>query len=132
MSQRTNTGTGLASRVGYYRGVRFDKQRYAVYAADGNCCIYCGKSCGRPGSGLPTASLDHVTPHSHGGTDDVTNLITACVACNSARGAKTVREYALYAGLDHDALMRRIRNARRRHSRIRTTDEEREFRAAIN
>lgn len=130
MSKRANSGTGLAGHVAYYRGIRFARARYAVYAADDCACIYCGRACGRPGSGLPLATLDHVTPHIEGGTNDVTNLVTACRSCNSSRGAKSVREYALYAGLDYDALARRIKNAKRRHANIRTTEEEREFRAA--
>ncbi|MFT3777150.1 MAG: HNH endonuclease signature motif containing protein [Ottowia sp.] len=39
-----------------------------------------------------SASLDHVVPHSRGGTNDEPNLVTACNACQFGRGQWTLEE----------------------------------------
>ena len=39
-----------------------------------------------------SASLDHVVPHSRGGTNDECNLVTACNACQFGRGQWTLEE----------------------------------------
>lgn len=51
--------------------------RFAVLQRDQFRCVYCGAEPGA--SGL---HVDHVTPVSRGGSDDVANLVTACVDCN--------------------------------------------------
>lgn len=42
-----------------------------------------------------TASLDHVLPHSRGGTNDPENLVTACYCCQFGRGEWTLEESEL-------------------------------------
>ena len=42
-----------------------------------------------------TLSLDHVTPHSHGGGNEASNLVTACSRCNSSRGNRRVEDFAV-------------------------------------
>lgn len=59
------------------------EKRLAIYLRDGFTCCYCGKD-------LHDASprnvhLDHLRPRERGGTNDPSNLITACGRCNSAR-----------------------------------------------
>src|SRR5690606_37760243 len=39
------------------------------------------------------ATLDHRLPRSRGGTDQRSNLVPACLACNHAKGAQTVAEF---------------------------------------
>ena len=39
-----------------------------------------------------SASLDHVVPHSRGGTNEESNLVTACNACQFGRGQWTLEE----------------------------------------
>lgn len=39
-------------------------------------------------------TLDHVIARSAGGDDSHTNLITACISCNSSRKDKPIAEYA--------------------------------------
>lgn len=34
-----------------------------------------------------TATVDHITPKSRGGTNDLNNLVIACHPCNTGRGA---------------------------------------------
>ncbi len=52
----------------------------AVYAFR---CGYCGVSEAQCGAEL---TYDHFRPQSHGGTDDVANLVYACHACNEFKG----------------------------------------------
>ena len=39
-----------------------------------------------------SASLDHVVPHSRGGSNEESNLVTACNACQFGRGQWTLEE----------------------------------------
>lgn len=54
--------------------------RFAILRRDRYTCHYCGA---RP----PRVRLviDHVVPRNHGGTNDQSNLVTACDACNSGK-----------------------------------------------
>lgn len=56
------------------------KVRFAVFSRDGFTCQYCGQR-------APSVKLnvDHRMPRSRGGSDDMSNLITACFACNSGK-----------------------------------------------
>lgn len=66
--------------------------RLAIYIRDGFCCMYCGRDLRRAdASGL---TLDHLVCRVNGGSDDSTNLITACRSCNSQRQDKAWRQYA--------------------------------------
>lgn len=42
-------------------------------------CAYCGG---------PGGSIDHIVPLARGGTNDRSNLASACIPCNSAKGAQ--------------------------------------------
>ena len=64
--------------------------RLAIYVRDGMACAYCGASV-EDGAQL---SLDHVTPHSKGGTNATSNLVCCCTRCNSARGNRSVARFA--------------------------------------
>ncbi|MFI8747544.1 HNH endonuclease [Pseudomonas sp. NPDC077186] len=41
------------------------------------------------------AQYDHVTPHSHGGTNDLDNLVITCAACNFGKMEYTLEELNL-------------------------------------
>ncbi|MBK9447313.1 MAG: HNH endonuclease [Betaproteobacteria bacterium] len=41
------------------------------------------------------AQYDHVVPHSHGGTNELTNLVTTCAACNFGKMEYTLDELGL-------------------------------------
>ncbi len=67
-------------------------KRLAIYLRDGFICCYCGKNLRTvPASDI---NLDHLTPRIEGGSNEATNLITACRSCNSSRGSKAYAEYA--------------------------------------
>ena len=39
-----------------------------------------------------SASIDHIVPYAHGGTNDLTNLLTACGPCQFGRNQWTLDE----------------------------------------
>lgn len=56
-------------------------------------CAHCGKWCGRPGSDNVTIKdsekmeVDHITPWSKGGSDELWNLQPLCKPCNRSKSA---------------------------------------------
>ncbi|MBC7939107.1 MAG: HNH endonuclease [Chitinophagaceae bacterium] len=58
------------------------KLRYEVLLRHGFRCFYCGYP-----SSAATLEMDHVVPHSRGGSDRPWNLVPACWECNSGKGA---------------------------------------------
>jgi hypothetical protein len=65
-------------------------RRLAIYLRDGLACCYCGDSI----IDKVQLSLDHIHPHSEGGSNHETNLVTCCVKCNSSRGTKHYHIFA--------------------------------------
>ena len=61
--------------------------RFEVLKRDGFRCAYCGVT-----SAAELLHVDHVVPVSKGGTDDLANLVSACVACNLGKSAKGLAE----------------------------------------
>lgn len=92
-------------------------RRLALYLRDGLACVWCGASIEEDGVQL---SLDHVTPHCKGGTNENKNLITSCKRCNSSRGSRSVAAFsrAVASYLNHGAqpedIIRRVRASQRR------------------
>lgn len=60
--------------------------REEVFKRDNFTCRYCSSK----GKGL---HCDHKTPISRGGSNDMSNLVTACDYCNRAKSKKTVAEF---------------------------------------
>lgn len=96
------TANDDARANGKWQGMNWIRQdkRLAIYLRDGLACAWCGDSveCGAQ------LTLDHLTPHSKGGTNEATNLVTCCHRCNSTRGNRETRRFAAdVAGyLGHD------------------------------
>lgn len=72
--------------------------RYEILRRDNNTCQYCGAT-------APDAPLtvDHVTPVALGGTDEPTNLVTACRDCNAGKSSSSA-DSSLVASVESDAL----------------------------
>jgi hypothetical protein len=72
--------------------------RYEILRRDAYTCRYCGAK-------APDVPLrvDHVTPVALGGSDNPTNLVTACEPCNSGKSSVPA-DAAVVAGVDDDAL----------------------------
>jgi hypothetical protein len=80
------------------------EKRLAIYARDGFACCYCGSE--------DQLSLDHLQPRELGGSHDETNLICACVSCNSSRRDLPLRAWLAALrdqGIDTSGLAARIR-----------------------
>src|SRR5438270_449968 len=73
-------------------------KRTAIYIRDGFECVYCGKSL--KGSEPREVTLDHLLPRTSGGTHEATNLVTACLRCNSSRQDKPWMDYATGGAID--------------------------------
>lgn len=71
--------------------------RLAIYLRDGCACAYCGRGIER---GI-SLTLDHLHPHSLGGGNRVTNLVTACKPCNSSRGDRPITAFVAPAKRRH-------------------------------
>lgn len=71
--------------------------RYEILRRDNHACRYCGAT-------APDVKLavDHVIPVALGGSDEPSNLITACEPCNSGKSA-TVADSPVVADVDHRA-----------------------------
>ena len=63
----------------------YDMREYLLYKFD-HTCVYCGAT------EVPL-EIDHVQPKSKGGSDRVSNLVTACVSCNREKGAKPIEDF---------------------------------------
>jgi len=63
------------------------KTRFEVLKRDRYTCSYCGK---HPPDVL--LEVDHITPLAAGGSDDLSNLTTACWDCNRGKGARLLEE----------------------------------------
>lgn len=68
------------------------EKRLAIYLRDSLRCVYC---CADLHDADPQdITLDHITAKSDGGTNDASNLITACRHCNCARQDAPLARYA--------------------------------------
>lgn len=88
------------------------ERRTAIYARDAHACVYCGAT-----AADSILTLDHVMPRVLGGGNESGNLVTACLHCNSARKALSIREFARTLaddGIDPMGVARRVRNATKR------------------
>lgn len=54
-------------------------------------CAYCGKTLTRS-----MVTKDHVVPLSRGGSDDISNIVTACFPCNLSKGAKSLDDWIMW------------------------------------
>lgn len=88
--------------------------RLAVYLRDGMACMWCGSTL-EDGAQL---TLDHVTPHTNGGTNEVSNLVTCCHKCNSVRADRPAAEFAAVtaAYLNHGITAAQIMDAITEHT----------------
>ena len=92
------------------------EKRLAIYLRDGLACCYCGHAI-EDGAKL---TLDHLMPHSAGGTNEPANLATCCHRCNSSRGNRSWMKFAatvaayLNHGVQASSIIAHIRSTARR------------------
>lgn len=63
--------------------------RKKIFYRDNYTCFYCGKMGGK-------LEVDHKIPVIKGGSDNFTNLVTACRTCNRKKRDKTSEEFLLW------------------------------------
>lgn len=66
------------------------ERRLAIYLRDGMACCWCGLTI-EDGIRL---TLDHAIPRSRGGSNESTNLFTACIGCNGQRKHYSIAVFA--------------------------------------
>jgi 5-methylcytosine-specific restriction endonuclease McrA len=88
-----------------------------VFTRDGFACQYCGTRVS-----MATGTRDHVMPRSRGGPDTLSNVVTACRACNIRKGDRTCAESGMHPrqaprGLDEEeklqCLLKTVRSRER-------------------
>ena len=79
--QRFCSAECYRQRVNAQNGKR--GSRWKALVRDGFRCRYCGAS--PVYGGTVTLQVDHVIPPLQGGTNELTNLITACSECNASK-----------------------------------------------
>lgn len=98
------------------------RTRYEVLRRDNHTCRYCGGTA--PDIVL---TVDHVTPVALGGSDEPTNLVTACRDCNAGKSS-TSPDAPLVADVAQDAL--KWRDAIEKAAALMSADTE--ARAKVN
>jgi hypothetical protein len=92
--ERARTGSGRPLSSGPVRPVAnrprrgmSARLRFAVLQRDGHRCVYCGRA-------APDVRLhvDHVHPWKLGGTNEMTNLVTACEDCNLGKSDRVLAQ----------------------------------------
>ena len=101
-----------------------ETKRAAIYQMDGMRCAFCNCAVARQinGRNAPTtATLDHVVACESLDRPDnrATNLVTACMSCNSAKSDLSLKAFAAYLnarGVDTKGLTVRIAKLAASHS----------------
>ena len=93
-----------------------DSRRLANYNRDGFTCCWCGARRNVFLDDGITLTLDHCKPHSNDGTNETTNLSTACRKCNSSRGNRSLAEFSRWVAgyINRDVTSKDILNHVRR------------------
>ena len=87
-------------------------RRIAIYIRDQFTCAYCGKNLAK--ASPRDVTLDHLTCQVNGGSHHESNLVTACLSCNSRRQHMSWVSFTklVNPGLAPD-LIARVRRVRR-------------------
>ena len=62
--------------------------RKLTYIRDNYSCVYCGSK--------KNLTVDHIIPVSRGGSNELSNLMTLCVWCNSKKSDQMPKENKLH------------------------------------
>jgi len=73
--------------------------RQAVIDRDGNTCVYCDRPAGKYAppeiASDAVIAIDHVIPLAQGGSNEINNLVCACMVCNLFKSDRTPEEAGL-------------------------------------
>jgi hypothetical protein len=73
------------------------KNRIKLAERAGWSCGWCGQKTRADMGWQNSATIEHVTPRSEGGSNKVTNLMSACARCNRLRGTQNAEEFKMVA-----------------------------------
>jgi len=93
--------------------------RWAIYLRDGLACVYCRatiQALVKDPDGANFLTLDHVRPRTKAGSNQPSNLVTACYACNTLKGRGSLLRLCSDLGLSYNAT--RSRSGRHRRQDI--------------
>jgi len=91
-----------------------DARTKAIYLKTAGHCHICGRRLSQSALGKPGGwERDHSIPRACGGTDRLTNLYPACVACNRSKQAWSTRSARTRHGLTRAPLSREQTSSRR-------------------
>ena len=68
--------------------IRFSRTN--IYSRDNKTCQYCGEK-----FHVKDLTLDHVIPRSMGGRTTWTNIVTACIGCNTGKANRTPQQASM-------------------------------------
>lgn len=83
-------------------------------------CVWCGHAV-EEGERL---TLDHCVPYAKGGSNSPSNLVTACLRCNSARGKRSVPAFSKAVAEYTEQSAQHVLDRVRRHVRRALPREE--------
>lgn len=78
------------------------EKRLKIYQRDGFACVKCGRT--------KKLTLDHILPKDKGGTDDIGNLQTMCVYCNSLKSNFEEKWWHKFMPFAHHTEINKLRN----------------------
>lgn len=83
-------------------GTHTEAEWWALVRSVKRICHYCGitTDVGSDRAHPSHTQRDHVIPVSRGGSDDISNIVVSCLACNQDKGTMTRGEYLAWKGLD--------------------------------
>jgi hypothetical protein len=76
--------------------------RLRIWERDDKKCWYCGRPTVMHGDvkNPRLATIDHLIPRARGGTNDDTNVVSACKRCNELKGMLTEAEFRSMSTVD--------------------------------
>ncbi len=75
---------------------RIDMVKYTrcrLSEAQNHRCCWCGRHTTDERGRGHSATVEHVVPKAEGGSDDMDNLVMACMRCNNERGRRSAEDY---------------------------------------
>ena len=89
-----------------------DSRRDRIFRRDAFRCVYCGEV--YPPEEL---TVDHVQPRMRGGDASAGNLVTACRACNTAKGGQPAWSFLAGRGQQRENFLKYATSVWARHRR---------------